>query len=181
MPSSLVFRVVLSDQVDDAARVALRQLWAEAFGDRFDDHDADHAYGGVHVLATADGELVGHASAVPRRIRTGDDWWDVGYVEAVATRPTAQRSGVGAAVMRLLHEEIDVRWPIAFLSTGRARDFYLRLGWEVWQGPTAVLTDAGEVATDEEHGGILVRRTGSSAGLDLDLSLTCEDRPGDAW
>ena len=81
--------------------------------------------------------------------------------------------------MRRLHEEIDSRWPIAFLSTGRARDFYLRLGWEVWQGRSSVLTADGEVATDEEHGGILVRRTGVDP--DLTLPITCEDRPGDAW
>jgi aminoglycoside 2'-N-acetyltransferase I len=118
---------------------------------------------------------------VPRRIRIGGGWWDAAYVEAVATRPAAQRSGVGSAVMRQLHDEIDARWPIAFLSTGRARDFYLRLGWEVWQGRSSVLTDAGEVSTDEEHGGILVRRTGPSMALDLDLPIVCEDRPGDAW
>jgi aminoglycoside 2'-N-acetyltransferase I len=174
-------RVAVSDEVDAATRAALRQLWAAAFGDRFDDDDADHAYGGVHVLAADGGEIAGHASAVPRRIRVADDWWDVGYVEAVATHPAAQRAGVGSAVMRRLHEEIDARWPLAFLSTGRARDFYLRIGWEVWQGPSSVLTEAGPVATDEEHGGILVRRTGSSAGLDLALPIMCEDRPGDAW
>jgi aminoglycoside 2'-N-acetyltransferase I len=172
--------VATSDDLDAATRAGLRRLWAEAFGDRFDDYDADHAYGGVHVLATAvDQTIVGHASAVPRRIRIGSDWWDTAYVEAVATRPSAQRAGVGTAVMRRLHEEIDARWPIAFLSTGRARDFYLRLGWEVWQGPSSVLTDGGEVATDEEHGGILVRR--APDGPDLGLPITCEDRPGDAW
>jgi aminoglycoside 2'-N-acetyltransferase I len=177
--SSVSLRVVTSDQLDDAARATLRALWADAFGDRFDDHDADHAYGGVHVLATEGDEIVGHASAVPRRIRIGAQWWDVAYVEAVATRPTAQGSGVGSAVMHRLHEEIDARWPIAFLSTGRARDFYLRLGWEVWQGPSSVLTDRGELATDEEHGGILVRR--APGGPDLALPITCEDRDGDAW
>ena len=172
-------RVVTSDQLEETLRAGLRRLWEEAFGDRFDDHDADHAYGGVHVLATDGDEIVGHASAVPRRIRIGSEWWDAAYVEAVATRPALQRAGVGTAVMRRLHEEIDTRWPIAFLSTGRARDFYLRLGWEVWEGPSSVLTERGEVATDEEHGGILVRR--APDGPDLGLPITCEDRPGDAW
>jgi aminoglycoside 2'-N-acetyltransferase I len=27
---------------------ALRELWHRAFGDRIDDDDADHAFGGVH-------------------------------------------------------------------------------------------------------------------------------------
>ena len=171
--------VLDSDRVDSATRAALRGLWADAFGDRFDDHDAEHAYGGVHVVAIEDGNVVGHASAVPRRIRIGDDWWDAGYVEAVATRPERQRTGVGTALMRRLHDEIDARWPIAFLSTGQARDFYLGLGWEVWEGRSSVLTADGEVATDEEHGGILVRR--GPDGPDLTLPITCEDRPGDAW
>jgi len=171
--------VATSDELDGPTRAALRQLWADAFGDRFDDHDADHAYGGVHVLATVDGSIVGHASAVPRRIRIGSEWWEAAYVEAVATHPASHRSGIGTALMRRLHAEIDSRWPIAFLSTGRARDFYLRLGWEVWEGASSVVTDRGEVATDEEHGGILVRR--GPDGPDLGLPITCEDRPGDAW
>ena len=172
-------RVAASDELGEVPRAELRRLWADAFGDRFDDHDADHAYGGVHVLAEVEGAIVGHASAVPRRIRIGNDWWDAAYVEAVATSPALQGGGVGTAVMRRLHEEIDSRWPIAFLSTGRARDFYLRLGWEVWQGRSSVLTEHGEVATDDEHGGILVRR--APDGPSLDLPITCEDRPGDAW
>jgi aminoglycoside 2'-N-acetyltransferase I len=179
VPPSTSLRVLTSDQLDDATRVSLRQLWADAFGDRFDDDDADHAYGGTHVLAHDGDALVGHASAVPRRIRIGADWWDVGYVEAVATDPARHGGGVGTAVMRRLHEEIDAQWPIAFLSTGRARDFYLRLGWEVWQGRSSVQTKTGEVATDDEHGGILVRR--GVDGPDLALPIMCEDRPGDAW
>ena len=171
--------VIASEQVDSTTRSALRELWDDAFGDRFDDHDADHAYGGVHVLAIEDGEVVGHASAVPRRIRIGDKWRDAGYVEAVATRTDRQRSGIGTALMRRLHDEIDTRWPIAFLSTGKARDFYLALGWEVWEGRSSVITADGEVATDEEHGGILVRRTADRP--DLTLPIACEDRPGDAW
>jgi aminoglycoside 2'-N-acetyltransferase I len=179
VPPSTSLCVLTSEELDEATRVRLRQLWGDAFEDRFDDDDADHAYGGVHVLAYGGDVIVGHASVVPRRIRIGDDWWDVGYVEAVATDPGRQRGGVGTAVMRRLHEEIDTRWPIAFLSTGRARDFYLRLGWEVWQGRSSVQTEAGEVPTDEEHGGILARR--GVDGPDLALPIMCEDRSGDAW
>ena len=36
--------VLGSDQVDPATRAALRTLWDRAFGDRFDDHDAEHAF-----------------------------------------------------------------------------------------------------------------------------------------
>ncbi|MGN6521613.1 MAG: GNAT family N-acetyltransferase, partial [Actinomycetes bacterium] len=127
--------VVTSEQLDDAARVALRTLWDRAFGSRFDDNDADHAYGGVHVLARDGEQTVGHASAVERRLRFGTaEWQTVGYVEAVATDPDHQGRGVGREVMQRLHGEIAARWPVAMLSTGQATGFYERLGWERWQG-----------------------------------------------
>jgi len=111
--------VLESPGPDAATRRSLRALWAEAFGDRFSDDDADHAYGGVHVIAYEGPTPIGHASAIPRRIRFDKQWLEVGYVEAVATAPSYQRSGVGSVVMRLLHDQIRGRWPVAMLSTGR--------------------------------------------------------------
>ncbi len=90
------FLVVESDQIDAATTVDLRTLWDRAFGDRFGDDDAAHAYGGLHVLASDGDRLIGHASAVPRRIKFGDQpWRTVGYVEAVATDPERQGQGIG--------------------------------------------------------------------------------------
>jgi aminoglycoside 2'-N-acetyltransferase I len=172
-------RVLASARVDAAHRRALRSLWEDAFGDRFTEHDVEHAYGGVHVLAVRDDEIVGHASAIPRRVAVGDTWHDIGYVEAVATRPDSQHAGVGTAVMTRLHAELDLRWPFAMLSTGRATDFYLGLGWERWRGMSYTRRADGVVAADGEHGGLLVRQRGNT--LDLTAPVTCEDRPGDAW
>ena len=171
-----------SDHLDSGTRVELRDLWNRAFGDRFTDEDAEHAYGGVHVIGRDDdGRLVAHASAVPRRIRFGDGpWRTVGYVEAVATDPDVQGTGVGAAAMRALHDEIATRWPVALLSTGRARGFYERLGWERWGGTSYTRKADGEVP-DDEHGGIMVLRLDRTVVPDLAVSVTCEDRPGDAW
>lgn len=67
--------VVESFQIQPATRLQLRALGQRAFSDRFTDDDADHAYGGVHVLAQDIGGVIGHASAVPRAIRFGDDPW----------------------------------------------------------------------------------------------------------
>jgi len=173
--------VVESDQIDAATRRALRALWDRAFGDRFSDEDADHAYGGVHVLARAGDRLVGHASAVPRRIRFGDmPWRTVGYVEAVATDPDHQGRHVGLRTMERLHEEIRSRWPVAMLSTGRATGFYERLGWERWRGLSCTRTATG-VVPDGEHGGLMILRCDPSLVPDLSVAVTCEDRPGDAW
>jgi aminoglycoside 2'-N-acetyltransferase I len=170
-----------SDQIDPPTRAALRLLWDRAFGDRFSDDDADHANGGVHVLARDGDRVVGHASAVPRRIRFGDGpWRTVGYVEAVATDPECQGSGVGTRVMQRLHAEIATRWPVALLSTGRATGFYETLGWERWQGLSYTATEKGVVA-DGEHGGLMILRPDRSVVPDLSVAVTCEDRPGDAW
>lgn len=173
---------VESPQVDAETRLALRALWRRAYGDRFTDDDADHAYGGVHVLSRDGGRLVGHASVVPRRIRFGDGpWRSVGYVEAVATDPDRQREGVGRRTMERLHDEIGARWSAAMLSTGRATGFYELLGWERWLGPTYVQTAAGVVSSDDDHGGLMVLRLDSTVGPDVRTSVTCEDRVGDAW
>lgn len=175
------FVVVGSEQLDESSRGALRVLWERAFGGRFSDHDAEHAYGGVHVLAREGSRIVAHASAVPRSIRFGDDpWRSVGYVEAVATHPERQGEGLGRRVMEQLHQEIAGRWPLALLSTGRATGFYELLGWERWCGLSYTWTATGPVA-DNEHGGLMILRLDSSLVPDLSVDVTCEDRPGDAW
>jgi aminoglycoside 2'-N-acetyltransferase I len=173
--------VVDSGRIDAATRLALRTLWDRAFGDRFSDDDADHAYGGVHVLARDGDRLVGHASAIPRRIRFGDrPWLTVGYVEAVATDPDHQGTGIGRRTMGRLQQEICSRWPAALLSTGRATGFYELLGWERWRGLSYTRTATG-VVPDGEHGGLMILRVDPSVVPDLSVDVTCEDRSGDAW
>ena len=172
--------VLESNNADAATRKALRRLWDRAFGDRFDDTAADHAYGGVHVLVRDGGRLIGHASAVPRSIRFGDQpWRTVGYVEAVATDPERQGEGVGRLAMERLHEEIASRWVAALLSTGRATGFYELLGWQRWLGPTYTQTRAGVVL--DGHEGLMVFSCDRSVALDRTVALTCQDRPGDVW
>jgi aminoglycoside 2'-N-acetyltransferase I len=172
---------VLAGAVDPRTRRRLRELWDRAFEGRFSDDDADHAFGGVHVVAEDQGRLVGHASAVERRVRFGDGPWStIGYVEAVAVDPERQREGVGRRTMLALQEEIAARWPVAMLSTGRATAFYESLGWERWRGVSFTRTATG-VVPDGEHGGLMVLRVDHSAVPDLSVDVTCEDRRGDAW
>lgn len=173
--------VLESDRLDEVTRLELRRLWHRAFGDRFSDDDADHAYGGVHVLVRDGDRVVGHASAVPRRIRFGEQpWRTVGYVEAVAIDPDRQGLGIGRRMMQMLQVETASRWLVALLSTGRATRFYESLGWEQWRGHSYTLTATGVVA-DNEHGGLMILRIDQSMVPDLSLGVTCEDRPGDAW
>jgi aminoglycoside 2'-N-acetyltransferase I len=173
--------VMVSDEVDVKTKAALRRLWDRAFGDRFSDDDAQHAYGGVHVLMRDGERVIGHASAVPRRLRFGDGpWLTVGYVEAVATDPQRQGEGIGRSVMQRLHTQIVRRWPVALLSTGQATRFYEALGWEPWRGRSYTRSSRG-VLPDNEHGGLMVLRIDPSVVPDISADVTCEDRTGDAW
>lgn len=172
--------VSTSDTLSTARREALWTLWQRAFHD-FTADDADHAYGGVHVIAWLGDRPVAHASAVPRRLRFGDGpWREVGYVEAVAVDPDHQGTGLGRRLLLALHDEIDTRWPLAMLSTGRATGFYERLGWQRWEGLSYTATADGVVA-DDEHGGLMVRRSDPAELPDVGVDVVCEDRAGDAW
>ncbi len=173
--------VVVSDQMHPGIRLQARLLWDRAFGARFSDDDAEHAYGGVHVLACDEDRLIGHASAVPRRIRFADEpWRSVAYVEAVAVDPEYQGRGIGRRIMQKLQAEIASRWPVALLSTGSATAFYKSLGWEQWRGLSYTETTTATVA-DGEQDGIMILRLDRRAVPDLSVSVTCQDRPGDAW
>jgi aminoglycoside 2'-N-acetyltransferase I len=72
------------------------------------------------------------------------------------------------------------RFEMGALNTGLAA-FYVRLGWEIWLGPSYVRDGAELRRTAEEDGGILVLRFGPSAGFDLSLPISCEARSGDDW
>jgi aminoglycoside 2'-N-acetyltransferase I len=57
----------------------------------------------------------------------------------------------------------------------------MRLGWELWLGPTAVRTATGEVRTPDDDGDIYVLTTSSSPALDRHAVLSCPWRSGDVW
>ncbi len=162
-----------------ALLTALRELWDAAF-EEFDDTDAEHGLGGVHVIALEAGAPVSHASVVPRRILVGDRPFFTGYVENVATRPDRQGLGLGARVMTELGVHLRARYDLGMLATG-SWGFYERLGWERWQGPSWVLADGVRVRSAEEDDALMALRFGSSVHIDLTADVTCEDRPGDAW
>ena len=172
--------VLSSSELDHRTLAGLHELWAAAFGGRFTSEDARHAFGGVHVVARDGDRVVGHASAVPRTLVVAERSFRAGYVEAVATLPGQQRHGVGTRVMRRLDEEIRHRFEIGALSTGHG-DFYQRLGWERWRGPTYVVRDGVRHRTVDEDDGVMVLRFGVSATVGLASPIACHDRPGDAW
>lgn len=158
----------------------IQQLLADAFHDDFSDDDWDHALGGWHAIGTVDGTVVSHAAVVRRQLEVGDRRVTVGYVEAVATAPTAQGLGHGSQAVRAVMDVLRREFEMGALSTGR-HPFYERLGWERWQGPTFVFVDGRRTRTAEEDDGVMVLRFGPSAKISLESPIACWSRPGDDW
>lgn len=184
MSTGLELRVAATGELGAAELTALRALWHDAFDGDFADTDADHALGGVHVLAHLDGVLVGHASVVPRSILVGEGdaltVWDAGYVEAVCTLRPVRGRGVGRAVMRALQEELVARHDLGVLSTGVPL-FYESLGWRSWRGPSYVVRAGGRQRTPEDDDSLMVLVVDPDRPLDLTAPIACEERPGDDW
>lgn len=159
----------------------MRHLLVEAFDGDFSDDDWEHTLGGWHVLVVADDDvMVAHAAVVPRVLYASGEPWRVGYVEGVATAPGKQRAGSGSLAMAEISVLIRHEFEMGALATG-SHEFYERLGWERWQGPTFVRRGSEVVRTADDDDAIMVLRFGPSAAVDVTMPLTCEGRRGDDW
>jgi aminoglycoside 2'-N-acetyltransferase I len=179
-------RAVTSELTAPEIEAVRRILWA-AF-DHPDDPDEamteedwQHALGGTHILVEADGQIVGHAAVVERELHVDGRPLRAGYVEAVAIEPAHQRSGLGSRLMSEIGAVIEERFELGALGTG-APEFYERLGWLRWPGPTFVRAPGGLQRTADDDGGIMVLRTPRSpSDLDLMATISCDWRAGDVW
>lgn len=174
--------IVTLDTQDLDADTALqvRELLAAAFGAEFDDDDWRHALGGTHVIAVDGGAVVGHGAVVPRVIEADDRSYEAGYVEAVATQPDRQGTGIATAIVEKAGDIIRHAYEIGVLATGE-HGFYEQLDWLRWQGPSYVRTADGEMRTEDDDEAIMVLRFGSSSGVDVGAAIVCEARTGDVW
>ncbi len=164
--------------LDDATRTAIRALLDAAF-DGLDDAGWDNTLGGVHAMVWADGELVGHASVVQRRLRYEGGALRTGYVEGVAVRADRRRTGLGGALMAEMERIIRGAYDLGALSsTDLALPFYAARGWQLWQGRAFAMTPDGVVRTADEDGGIYVLPV---VPVDLTADLTCDWRDGELW
>jgi aminoglycoside 2'-N-acetyltransferase I len=166
-----------------ADEAAIRQLLVEAFGsdeeERFEEDDWQHAMGGTHFVLDLDGEIVAHASVVERELHVDGNPVRTGYVEAVATAPQHQGTGLGTLLMTDVGAHIEDTYEMGALGTG-SHHFYERLGWQTWRGPASVRTDTGSQRTPDEDGFILVLPT-PSLPVDLTRPISCDWREGDVW
>lgn len=174
-------RVIESADVAPDVLESLRDLCDEAFGERFGEEDWQHALGGRHVIAFAGREVMAHAAVVPRELWVDGALHQALYVEAVATNPSLQGQGIGTLVMQEIGALIEADGVLGALSTG-SPEFYQRLGWEHWQGPTYVRRGEDLMRTPDEDDTVLVLRRGANLQrLDLTADIACRDRSGDAW
>jgi aminoglycoside 2'-N-acetyltransferase I len=166
--------------LDAATLTSVRALLEAAFAGEFEDHDWEHALGGIHALVWDGRELVAHASVVQRRLLYRGRALRCGYVEAVAVRADARRRGHGGATMDALERVIRGAYDLGALgATADGAALYTSRGWQRWEGRLFALTPSGVVRTQEEEGHIYVLPAG--AELDLGEELTCDWRDGDVW
>ncbi|MEO5986051.1 MAG: GNAT family N-acetyltransferase [Candidatus Limnocylindria bacterium] len=182
--STLRITTSQTDELVPTQLVELTALCEAAFGESF--ASAWERVGpGLHVMGELDGRVISHAMIVDRRLYLGheaDLALDVGYIEHVATLPASQASGHGATTMRRVGEIIEEEYTLGALGTAK-NDFYERLGWETWAGPTSIRMPDGErLRSPSEDGHVMILRTQRTpADLALDVPVAVDWRIGNSW
>jgi len=179
LPAGTRVQLGHTSELGPATLASSRDLLYDVFDD-MTEADWEHALGGMHAVAWLDGDVVGHASVVQRRLLHGGRALRTGYVEGVAVRADLRGHGVGGALMDELERVIRSAYDVGGLgATDEAADFYAHRGWVRWAGPTFALTPDGVVRTRDEDDAVYVLPV--AALLDVTGPLTCDWREGDAW
>src|SRR5215207_11147573 len=140
-----------TSELDPGTLAALRTLLVDVFDGDFSADDWEHALGGVHALAHEDGELVGHAAVVQRRLLHGGRALRAGYVEGVGVRRDARRRGHATALMDAIERVLRGAYDVGALGASQqAIPLYLARGWRPWQGATFALAPEGRRRTPSD-------------------------------
>lgn len=173
LPVYVTCSVLAHDRLTPGEACALLNLSSRAFQEDY--APFWRTYGNaVHVLLTARDQIVATACWLDRALQQEErPPLHTAYVEGVAVDPAHQGRGYGRALMSVITQQV-WDYELAALSTG-ACDFYARMGWEPWRGPTFVRTPTGPISTPDE--GVMILRTGRTPGwLDPSAPLSCERR-----
>jgi aminoglycoside 2'-N-acetyltransferase I len=172
-------RTAHTADLDDDTKSAVRALMDASF-ENFSDDAFDNTLGGIHALVCEDGELIGHASVVQRRLLHGGRALRTGYIEGVAVRSDRRRQGHGDAMMAVLERIVRSGYQLGALgaSPDGAR-LYTSRGWQLWRGPSSVLSPDGIRHTPDVDGAIYILPI--SDPVDMTGELTCDWRPGSVW
>jgi aminoglycoside 2'-N-acetyltransferase I len=158
---------------------AVRALLDTAFDGDFTDEDFDHGLGGMHALLHDEHGLAAHGSVVMRRVRHRGRWLRVGYVEAVAVRPDARRTGLAGRVMAELERIVERAYDLGALSASdEGARLYAARGWQLWSGRVCALGPDGIVHLPEEEDSTYVRPA-LAGPLDPAYELVFDWRDGD--
>jgi aminoglycoside 2'-N-acetyltransferase I len=144
------------------------------------DDTFENALGGMHTLIIEDGELVGHASVVQRRMLYGGLALRTGYIEGVAVREDRRRRGHGAAMMAVLERIVRSGYQLGALGASEdGARLYASRGWQQWCGPISVLAPDGIRRTPDKGPAIYVLPV--AGPVDVTAELTCDWRPASVW
>ena len=172
-------RTAHTADLDDTTRAAIRALMNGAF-DGVSDDTFENVLGGMHTLIFEDGQLIGHASVIQRRLLHGGHSLRTGYIEGVAVRSDRRRRGHGDAMMAVLERIVRSSYQLGALGASpEGARLYTSRGWQLWRGPSAVLSPDGIRPTPNNDGDLYVLPT--SVELDVNGELTCDWRPASPW
>jgi aminoglycoside 2'-N-acetyltransferase I len=172
-------RVAHTADLEAETLAAARALLFEVFDD-MTEADWDHSLGGMHSLAVLDGQIVGHASIIQRRIGYQGRPLRAGYVEGVGVRSDCRGSGFGAALMAPLERIITAAYDLGALgASDEAATFYANRGWQRWRGRSYGLTLTGPTRTPEDDDCIFVLP--ARIPLDPSADLIADWRDDSAW
>ncbi|MER5756685.1 GNAT family N-acetyltransferase [Streptomyces sp. NPDC002088] len=172
-------RIAHTADLAPAGLRAVRDLLDVAFDGDFSDEDYDHCLGGVHALVYDGAGLAAHGAVIMRRVRHRGRWLRVGYVEAVAVRADARRTGLGGRVMGALERVVDRAYDVGAVSASDAgARLYAARGWQVWAGRIAAHGPDGVVRLPEDEGSTFVRPA-LAGSLDPAHELVFDWRDGD--
>ena len=175
-----MLRVAHTAELEPALLGEVWEMLVEVFEGDIEDSDWEHALGGIHALAYEDGELVGHASVVQRRLIHSGKALRTGYVEAVGVRRHARRRGHAGALMDAIERVIRGAYDIGALgASDMALPFYRARGWLPWEGETYALTPDGTQRTPDDDDSLHVLPV--TATLDRTAAITCDWRDGATW
>jgi aminoglycoside 2'-N-acetyltransferase I len=175
-----MIRLAHTSELEPALLAATHAMLVEVFDGDFEEHDWEHALGGIHALAYDGGELVGHASVVQRRLLHRGRALRAGYVEAVGVRKQARRRGHAGALMDAIERVIRGAYEVGALgASDMAIPFYRERGWLPWEGKTYALTPEGRTRTPDDDDSLYVLEL--SAPLDRGAEIACDWRDGAVW
>lgn len=133
---------------------------------------------GDHLLASRGAVLVSHLMWVTRWLQPeGQPPLRTAYVEMVATHPSEQGQGYATCLLEAALPCL-ANYELAALSPA-TESLYQRLGWQFWRGPLFARKAGRRIPTPGER--VMILPLARTPGLDLDLPLSVEWRPGEVW